>query len=112
MLVHSARVGREGSSQKGSEIDRQKSRPDESPQDKYRCQQGAPNQAVTAMSTSAAAHPYQASIRVVHNYLPIKFRVGPGETITSPANPVPMASTLPVMTMQVNSSLVPIKVTH
>jgi len=33
------------------------------------------------MFASAPTHPYHTSIRVVHNYLPIRSRVGPGETL-------------------------------
>jgi len=77
----SSGVRRERRSQERSKIIGQKRRPDQSAQDECGCQQPTPNQAVAAMFASAPTHPYQTSIRVVHHYLPIRSRVGPGETL-------------------------------
>jgi hypothetical protein len=64
------------------------------------------------MPTSASTHPYYTSIRVVHNYLPKELRVGPGETLTSPAVSIPLGNSLTAMTMKEYGSFVPNTVTH
>ena len=64
------------------------------------------------MSPSAPTHPYHTSIRVVHNYLPTRIRVGPGETIPSPAVSLPTWISLTAMTKKDYGSLVPNTLTH
>jgi len=64
------------------------------------------------MPTSASAHAYYTSIRVVHNYLPKELRVRLGETLASPAVSIPIRNSLTAMTMKEYGSFVPNTVTH
>jgi len=93
-------------------MNRQQRCPSESSEDKRGCQHDTPNQAVAAMSMSAAAHPYQTSIRVVHNYLPKESKGWAGGDSYLPSSYHSTGISLTAMRMKEYGSLVPNNVTH